>query len=200
MEPQCVIARLDPIMHHLPESAGGGADRPCRAVQQERARGLGRGREENVARVGGKVEAGSDPEPVPRKGSPLMKKRARNMSVFEQIKSGLEDGIAYFRGELSLVTTRLPAPPPETRAKDIVRLRKQLKMSQSVFAATLNISVRTVQSWEQGLRVPGDASQRLLQLFRQEPRLVDLIFAGRFAGSPKHDPGKESITLSRVRA
>ena len=129
-----------------------------------------------------------------------MKKRARNMSVFEQIKSGLEDGIAYFRGELSLVTTRLPAAPPETRAKDIVRLRKQLKMSQSVFAATLNISVRTVQSWEQGLRVPGDASQRLLQLFRQEPRLVDLIFAGRFAGAPKHAPGKKSITLSRVRA
>jgi hypothetical protein len=96
----------------IPESAGGGADRPCRAVRQKRARGLGRGREENVARVGGKVEAGSDPEPVPRKGSPLMKRRARNKSVFEQIKSGLEDGIAYFRGELSLVTTRLPAPPP----------------------------------------------------------------------------------------
>lgn len=122
-----------------------------------------------------------------------MKKRAKDMTVFEQIKAGLEEGIAYFRGELSLVTTRFPAPPPKTRAKDIAQLRKQLNMSQSVFAATLNISVRTVQSWEQGLRIPGDASQRLLQLFRQEPRLVDLVFARR------ENLGKKPTGLNRPR-
>ncbi len=33
-----------------------------------------------------------------------MRKKARDMSVFEQIQSGLEDGVAYFRGDLTLVT------------------------------------------------------------------------------------------------
>ena len=76
------------------------------------------------------------------------------MSVFEQIKAGLEDSIAYSRGELSLKTTPLPLPPPKAEAQQIAELRKRLRMSQSVFAATLNVSPKTVQSWEQGLRQP----------------------------------------------
>ena len=32
-------------------------------------------------------------------------------SVFEQIKEGLEDSIAYSEGKLSLATTELPTPP-----------------------------------------------------------------------------------------
>ena len=44
-----------------------------------------------------------------------MSDKYENMSVFEQLKAGLEDSIAFSRGELSLKTTELPAPPPETR-------------------------------------------------------------------------------------
>jgi len=41
-------------------------------------------------------------------------KKSIEMSVFDQIKAGLKDSIAYSRGELSLMTTQLPAPPPRT--------------------------------------------------------------------------------------
>ncbi len=75
-----------------------------------------------------------------------------NMSVFEQIKSGLQDSLAHARGQLSLRTTVLPAPPPAASPRRVLSLRRKLKMSQAVFAATLNVSPRLVQSWEQGVR------------------------------------------------
>ena len=99
------------------------------------------------------------------------------MSVFEQIKAGLEDSIAYSRGELSLKTTTLPLPPPKAEAEQIAELRKRLRMSQSVFAATLNVSPKTVQSWEQGLRQPADAALRMLQLIRERPQVVRMILS-----------------------
>ena len=102
-------------------------------------------------------------------------KKENVISVFEQIETGLKDSIAYSRGELSLVTTRVPAPPPTTNPRKIAALRRNLHMSQAVFAATLNVSKRTVQSWEQGLRQPSDASLRLLQIIGTQPNVVGVI-------------------------
>ncbi len=105
-----------------------------------------------------------------------MKKKAA-MSVFDQIRSGLEDSIAFSRGELTLATVSLPAPPPRISARRIVELRRNLRMSQSVFAATLNVSTKTIQSWEQGIRIPSDASLRLLQIIGRRPDIVESIIA-----------------------
>ena len=96
-------------------------------------------------------------------------------TIFEELKAGLEDSIAFSRGELSLVTTAMPAPPPKTEPAQIAELRKSLKMSQAVFAAVINVSSKTVQSWEQGVRQPSQASLRMLEVIREDPTLVDLI-------------------------
>lgn len=108
-----------------------------------------------------------------------MKKRKAQMSVYDQIKSGLEDSIAHARGELSLVTLDLPAPPPAANSKKVAAIRRKLRMSQSVFAATLNVSTKTVQSWEQGLRTPSDASLRLLEIIGRRPDIVNTIVSPR---------------------
>ena len=108
-----------------------------------------------------------------------MAKKTAPMSVFEQIKTGLEDCLAHAKGELTLVTIRVPAPPPRANPRKIVAIRRNLRMSQSVFAATLNVSMRTVQSWEQGLREPNEASLRLLQIIGTQPSVVDALFAGK---------------------
>ena len=42
-------------------------------------------------------------------------------------------------------------------------------MSQGVLAGYLNVSVKTVQSWEQGTRSPKAGEARLLQLFAVDP-------------------------------
>ena len=98
-------------------------------------------------------------------------------SFFERLRKGMEDSIAYSRGELSLKTTTLPLPPPRAEAEQIAELRKRLRMSQSVFAATLNVSPKTVQSWEQGVRQPADAALRMLQVIRERPQVVRMIFS-----------------------
>lgn len=108
------------------------------------------------------------------------------IGVFDQIKTGLEECLAHAKGELTLATVRVPAPPPKTDAKKIVSLRRKLHMSQTVFAATLNVSPRTVQSWEQGLRAPNEASLRLIQIIESNPVVVEKLFSdtqGLYAAS-----------------
>lgn len=107
----------------------------------------------------------------------MTKQNANKPSVFDRIKSGLEDSIAFSKGTLSLTTTELPAPPPKADAEQVVRIRKRLRMSQAVFAATLNVSKRTVQSWEQGLRTPSDSALRLLEIAAKRPDVVREIMS-----------------------
>jgi putative transcriptional regulator len=107
----------------------------------------------------------------------------REMSVFDQLQAGLEDSIAYSKGELSLKTSALPTPPPAATAGDVRALRQSLHMSQAVFAATLNVSKKTIQSWEQGLREPSDAALRMIQLVRLSPDVVSMFFTGNGASS-----------------
>jgi putative transcriptional regulator len=91
---------------------------------------------------------------------------------FERLKSGLEQGIAHARGELTLKTVELPNVPPEIDAKTLTALREEAQMSQAVFAKVLFVSSKTVQSWEQGVRVPSKASRRLIHIFAKQPEVV----------------------------
>jgi hypothetical protein len=57
-------------------------------------------------------------------------------------------------------------------------------MSQGVFARLLNVSVKTVQSWEQGERKPSHAALRLLQVLAEQPEMVcQIVGLGRKAGA-----------------
>ena len=48
-------------------------------------------------------------------------------------------------------------------------------MSQGVFARVLFVSPKTVQSWEQGLRVPSMAARRLIHVFTEHPEVVSKV-------------------------
>jgi hypothetical protein len=51
-------------------------------------------------------------------------------------------------------------------------------MSQAVFAHYLNVPTRTLQSWEQGARIPKAGEARLLQMFDVAPaELVRIMVA-----------------------
>ena len=85
---------------------------------------------------------------------------------FEGVKKGLEDAIEFEKGKKILKThlVELPEPPKEYTAKDIQKIRKKGNYSQSVFALILNVSTRTVQSWEIGARTPTHSALRLLEI------------------------------------
>jgi putative transcriptional regulator len=106
----------------------------------------------------------------------LMLPKSEIATHFEIIKEGLEDCLAYTRGEITLRTTTLPMPPPAISRRKLIALRRRFKLSQSVFAATLNVPIQLVQSWEQGTRTPEHGDLRLLNLLLQKPELLDQIF------------------------
>lgn len=53
--------------------------------------------------------------------------------------------------------------------RDIKALRSRLQLSQSAFAALLNINVRTLQGWEQGLKKPKGPAVSLLSIADKHP-------------------------------
>ncbi len=103
----------------------------------------------------------------------MAKKAETNNEFFEELKAGLSAAIEHAEGKRKdLRTTTLPRPPKEMSAKEIVKVRSQLNVSQAVFARYLNISTKTVQSWEQGLGKPNGASLKLLSIAKKNPKIL----------------------------
>ena len=51
-------------------------------------------------------------------------------------------------------------------------IREKVGLSQSRFATLLGVSVRTLQDWEQGRRVPSGAARTLLLVADRNPRVL----------------------------
>jgi putative transcriptional regulator len=98
--------------------------------------------------------------------------KPKRKPLADRLKDGLTEAIQFAKGELTLRTVRVPDPPPEIAAKEVTSLRTKTGMSQAVFARVLNVSTKTVQSWEQGERKPSHAALRMLQVFRASPTFV----------------------------
>ena len=99
------------------------------------------------------------------------------LNVGDSIIKGLEEALAYERGERSLRTrtaertareARVVAPPLYDSAR-IRAVRARLALSQPLFAAALNVSAQTVKAWERGARVPDGPTRRLLELAEEHP-------------------------------
>jgi putative transcriptional regulator len=85
--------------------------------------------------------------------------------MFNELLQSVHKAGAIMRGELPPGrVTRIE--PEDMKVKEI---RNRLKLSQSQFARLLGISVRTLQNWEQGKRVPVGPSRRLLQIADKHP-------------------------------
>jgi DNA-binding transcriptional regulator YiaG len=103
--------------------------------------------------------------------------------------------LANVRGELPLRSTVLPVPPlPVSQAK-VVALRKRLKMSQSVFAAVLNVPTKLVRNWETGLRSPDRGELRLLEVLARQPEMVTKLI---LANGPRERPKKKTEQAKRA--
>ena len=90
--------------------------------------------------------------------------------LFNELMQSLTEAAEHSKGlRDDLRVTVLPRPPKPMGKTEIIRLRKRLNYSQSLFAKYLNVSVRTVQAWEQGVRKPSDAALKLLSVAKKNP-------------------------------
>ncbi len=79
--------------------------------------------------------------------------------------------------KLTLRTKTVPLPPrvkPLSPAQ-VRAIRKQLNVSQPVFAALMNIPTVTAASWERGRRQPTGAALRLLDIARRHPEVLAAV-------------------------
>lgn len=70
---------------------------------------------------------------------------------------------------LDLRSATIPAAPKPLKPAEIRALRTSMNASQSLFARLLNVSSNAVESWEQGLREPRQATLKLLHVARKNP-------------------------------
>jgi len=73
---------------------------------------------------------------------------------------------------LDLRTVRLPGRPKPLKPAEIRALREDLNASQALFARLLNVSSQAVESWEQGIREPRQATLKLLHITRKNPGVL----------------------------
>ena len=60
----------------------------------------------------------------------------------------------------------------EIDAPEIKMVRETLHVSQSEFAMMIGVSVRTLQNWEQGRRIPDGPAKALLRVASKNPKAV----------------------------
>ncbi|SFR18514.1 helix-turn-helix domain-containing protein [Desulfoscipio geothermicus] len=89
------------------------------------------------------------------------------MNVYDSIIKGLNEAIAYEKGQLKKGVKRHVvkiAPLPNYKAREIKRIRQTLNLSQAAFASIIGVSPKTVEAWESGRNIPQGPSQRMLEL------------------------------------
>ncbi|BAF71663.1 helix-turn-helix domain-containing protein [Sulfurovum sp. NBC37-1] len=94
---------------------------------------------------------------------------AISSTVKDMIEADLE--VSFTKKELKRMGVEIA--PVTITAGEIKIIRKSLKLSQSVFAKLLNVSLSSVRQWEQGIRTPSGSTMVLLELLQREPELLN---------------------------
>lgn len=89
--------------------------------------------------------------------------------AFDKIAAGLNDAIAYAKGDEG--RGRVAAP------MDVPAIRHATKKSQAEFARAYRLPIGTLRDWEQNRRQPDAPARVLLTLIEREPETVERIIA-----------------------
>lgn len=107
----------------------------------------------------------------------VIKKKSSQSTYGQRLIASLKEAVAIEKGERqpagirTVITARTSSatPAPVYGAADVKKIRSKVKLSQAVFAATLNVSAATVRAWEQGQKQPSGPAARLLEMTEKNP-------------------------------
>ena len=85
--------------------------------------------------------------------------------LFEDLKQSLREARAIRSGKLA-------GRRATVDVLDVKAVRERTHLSQGDFAAAINVSVRTLQNWEQRRREPTGPAVALLKVMDQAPDVV----------------------------
>ncbi len=86
--------------------------------------------------------------------------------LFDDLLQSLKEAKAITRGEIPAARrTHITAP-------DVKAVREQIGLSQSEFARLLQVSIKTLQNWEQRRRNPTGPAAALLKIVTTAPDIA----------------------------
>jgi putative transcriptional regulator len=99
--------------------------------------------------------------------------------LYEDIKKGLEEAIAFEQGDPDIVAKTTVHkmkihPVPDFSPTEIKEIRLRSAMTQSVFAACIGVTKKAVESWEGGRSHPDGAARRTLSLMKRNPKFAEV--------------------------
>lgn len=104
------------------------------------------------------------------------RKRTAKRDLFTELVEGM-DALADARhGKRTLRTHSIEfRPAPTITPKEVMRVRKNLKLSRALFAVYLRTNVRTLENWEQGRAKPNAQAALLINLVKHYPDTVQRL-------------------------
>lgn len=94
--------------------------------------------------------------------------------LFEELQASVRQGARVLRN------AEAAARSFEIPEADVAAIREAYGLSQAKFASLMGISVRTLQNWEQGRRIPRGPARVLLRVAALHPDAVlDVVRPGR---------------------
>ena len=94
-------------------------------------------------------------------------------AIGETIEDLIASGIKTSFSEKELKELGVKIPQVQMNPQEIHTIRENTKLSQSVFAKLLNVSISSVRQWEQGKRKPTGSTKVLLELLQKQPTILN---------------------------
>jgi putative transcriptional regulator len=113
-------------------------------------------------------------------------------AIGETVEDLIASGIKTSFSEKELKELGVKIPQVDINAHDIQTIREKIKLSQSVFAKLLNVSLSSVRQWEQGTRKPSGSTQVLLELLQTQPKILNYRLR-RTGRRKKHYKSREKV-------
>lgn len=99
------------------------------------------------------------------------------MSRYNEIMTGLQEALEYESGNTAgsavhrLTVNEVRSFTP----KEIKTIRLKADMTQSIFAACIGVSKKSVEAWEGGRSCPDGAARRTIGLLQENPKYADEV-------------------------
>lgn len=96
--------------------------------------------------------------------------------LFAELTEGMEALANARKGKRTLRTHAMEfKPAPNITPQELIRVRKNLKLSRALFAVYLRTNVRTLENWEQGRAKPNAQAVLLINLVKRYPDTVQRL-------------------------
>ena len=105
-----------------------------------------------------------------------IRKRGPKRDLFAELTEGIDALADEGQGKRTLRTHSIEyKPAPTVTPKELIRVRKNLKLSRALFAIYLRTNVRTLENWEQGRAKPNAQAALLINLVKRYPDTVQRL-------------------------